>query len=530
VVGALLVAVGPAGDSPTFRRVAAQERSGLTLVSPEGRRELPTTRVDGREMISLSLLAQLFDLSVFEDALAGGLTVSHGGQTIVLAPDQTLASVGGRLVSLPAPAARVGDDWVVPIEFISRALALIAGTPLELRVQSRLLIVGDLRVPRVAVRYELVGPGARVTIQATPGAPTTVRQEADRLIVDFQADRLDAVLPLVPAGPVVESIGMGDRPTALAIGLGPSFASYDVSETPGLGEATRVTIDIRPSRVETTTAPAPVTAEPAGPSPFAGPPRPALQTIVIDPGHGGDEVGARGESGTLEKDVTLAVARRLQAMIESRLGVRVLLTRNADQTVRLDERAAVANNNKADLFLSLHANASLQPSVAGAEVFYLSLVEYGDEAQRLATGDAPILPVFGGGGRTIDLIRWDMAQLAHLDASTVLARTVAERLGARVPVSEPALQQAPFRVLAGANMPAVLVEMGFMTNPEQEAAMATGQFRNSVAQALFESIVRFRSYLETNGQTAPARPALPAARTEPGPRPTATPRRRVGAR
>jgi len=210
--------------------------------------------------------------------------------------------------------------------------------------------------------------------------------------------------------------------------------------------------------------------------------------------------------------------------------VRVLLTRNADQTVRLDERAAVANNNKADLFLSLHANASLQPAVAGAEVFYLSLVEYGEEAQRLATGDAPILPVFGGGGRTIDLIRWDMAQLAHLDASTVLARTVAERLGARVPVSEPALQQAPFRVLAGANMPAVLVEMGFMTNPEQEAAMATGQFRNAVAQALFESIVRFRSYLETNGQTAPARPALPAARTEPGPRPTATPRRRVGAR
>ncbi len=534
LVGALLVALGLTAHSMISRRVAAQETSGLTLVSPDGRQELPTTRVGGREMVALSVLAELFDLEVHDDTLAGGVTVSRGDQTIVLTPDQTLASVGGRLVSLPTPAVRVGDEWAVPLEFISRALALIVGTPLELRLQSRMLIVGGVRVPRIAVQYTRVGQAVRVTMQANPGTSASVRQESGRVVVEFDADRLDVTLPLVPTGSLIEGITMGESAASVAINLGPDFASYDVLESAGIGEATRLTVEIRSSSVATTAAgaPAPVAPELTGPSPFDRPSGPVLQTIVIDPGHGGDEPGARGEAGGLEKDVTLAVARRLQAMVESRLGMRVLLTRSSDQTVRLDERAAVANNNKADLFLSLHANASLQPTVAGAEVFYLSPTEYGEQAEQMADAEVPVLAVFGGGRRSIDLVRWELAQLAHLDDSTVLARTVAERLGTRVPMSDHALQQAPFHVLAGANMPAVLVEMGFMTNPEQERAMASGPFQNSVAQALFESIVRFRSYLERQRRAEVRVPQAPPGADEPGDPAArrATRRREQGAR
>ena len=118
---------------------------------------------------------------------------------------------------------------------------------------------------------------------------------------------------------------------------------------------------------------------------------------MIDAGHGGDDDGARGASGTLEKNITLSVARRLKGALESRLGVRVILTRDGDQSVGLDERAALANNNKADLFVSLHANASVRQAMSGAEVFYLSLDEYGEEGQRVAHGDSEALPVFGGG-------------------------------------------------------------------------------------------------------------------------------------
>ena len=236
----------------------------------------------------------------------------------------------------------------------------------------------------------------------------------------------------------------------------------------------RVVIDVLAATTPAPTPP-PGTPPPATPTPPAEPPplldiTPAggIRTIVIDAGHGGDETGARGPQGTLEKNVTLGVARRLKAEIEARLGVRVILTRDADATVGLDERAAVANNNKADLFISLHANASVRSSAAGAEVFYLSLEEYGDQAQRIAKGETEALPVFGGGVRDIEVILWEMAQARYIEQSAVLAQAVEGALRERVPMSPRAIQQAPFRVLVGANMPAVLVEMGFITNAEQE--------------------------------------------------------------
>jgi N-acetylmuramoyl-L-alanine amidase len=181
----------------------------------------------------------------------------------------------------------------------------------------------------------------------------------------------------------------------------------------------------------------------------------------------------------------------------------VILTRDRDESVGLDERAAVANNNKADLFVSLHANASVRPSTAGAEVFYLSLDDYGDEAQRLAQGEGEALPVFGGGSREIEVILWEMAQARYIEQSAALARIVEGSLRSRVPMSPRAIQQAPFRVLVGANMPAVLVEMGFITNPEQEKQLASDAFQNLLVQSLVDGVVAFRDSRAAN-RAAPA--------------------------
>jgi N-acetylmuramoyl-L-alanine amidase len=229
-------------------------------------------------------------------------------------------------------------------------------------------------------------------------------------------------------------------------------------------------------------------------------------TFVVDAGHGGDEDGARGAAGTLEKNVTLSVALRLKSALESRLGVRVILTRDADRGLGPDERAALANNNKADLFISLHANASVRPAMAGAEVFFLSLDEYGEEGQRVAHGDNAILPVFGGGSRDIEVTLWDLAQARYIDRSASLAQAIEAALRELVPMSPRPIQQAPFRVLVGANMPAVLVEMAFLTNPQQERDAATDKFQNAVVSALVNGIVRFRDGGAARPSGAPAPP------------------------
>jgi N-acetylmuramoyl-L-alanine amidase len=218
---------------------------------------------------------------------------------------------------------------------------------------------------------------------------------------------------------------------------------------------------------------------------------------VIDPGHGGDEQGTRGAGGMLEKDLVLDVARRLRSLLDARLGIRVLLTRDDDRVVPHDERASIANNNKADLFISLHANSSPNRDVKGAEVFYLSLDGLGAEARKMMEHpDSRPVPVLGGGSRDIDLILWDMAQARHLSESASFAMLVEEELRRRVEMSPNPIQQAPFRVLVAANMPAVLVEMAFLSNSDQEAQLKSDEFKNRVAQSLFDAIVRYRGRID----------------------------------
>lgn len=483
-----------------------------TVLSREGRRPLHARVINNQEMFALDDLAALFDLAVREDTAAGGITVTAKGQTIVLSPAQGLASVGGRLVSLPAPPVRDGRAWHVPVDFVPRALGPALGVRLELRKPSRLLLSGDVRVPRLAGRIEALGALTRLTLEVAPATPHSVSQEGSRILVRFEADALDATLPASPVPDLIQAVRSGDQPTTVVVDLGPKFASFRTSDVPGDRGSGRILIEVFAA---TTEAPAP--APPAPPAPADPPPlldlapSGGMRTIVIDAGHGGDDHGARGAGGTLEKDVTMSVARRLKAALEARLGVRVILTRDRDEAVALDERAAVANNNKADVFLSLHANASVRASAAGAEIFYLSLEDYGAEAQRVAQTGGEALPVFSGGTRDVEVILWEMAQARYIDASAALASAVESALRGRIAMSPRAVQQAPFRVLVGANMPAVLVELGFISNPEQEKQLTSDTFQNAVVQSLVESLVAFRDSRSARAPSSPVPPPRPGA-------------------
>jgi N-acetylmuramoyl-L-alanine amidase len=481
----------------------------LIVVSREGRHPLPVVTVNAHEMVSLADLSRLFQLTVREDTAAGGITVSRAGRTLVLSPTQGLASAGGRLVSLPAAPVKQGDTWLVPVDFITRALSLVHDARIDRRPGSRLVVLGDVRVPRVVARATPQGAGRmRVTIDVTPRTPYRVEQEQNRLVVRFEAEALDADVGLPETGEVLSALRVVEPLNAIGMDLGPRYGAFRSTEEAGEANASRIAIDLLPQGA-LPGAPLPPPAQAAAEPPplIFDQPVSALRTIVIDPGHGGDETGARGPAGTVEKDVALAVARQLKATIEQRLGVRVLLTRDGDQTVALDQRAAFANNNKADLFLSLHANASVRGAVAGAEVFFLSLDDYGSEARRIADAEGRAVPALGGGSRQIEVILWEMAQVRHLEASGALASLVEQQLRQRVPMSARAIQQAPFRVLVGANMPAVLVEMGFITNPEEEKLLNSAAHQQQIVQALYEAIVRFRDYLERGRPSAAAAPA-----------------------
>ena len=223
----------------------------------------------------------------------------------------------------------------------------------------------------------------------------------------------------------------------------------------------------------------------------------AALTIVVDPGHGGTETGAIGPGGLQEKDVTLEIARRVAATLPRVLSCRTVLTRDTDAVISLDDRTSVANHEKADLYLSIHANSSRAASAQGSETYYLSLEASDKIAQEVASrenaaaGAAAALPVSGSGDPNLDFILWDLAQSAHLKESSELAEAIQVELNPVSNSGNRGIKQAPFRVLVGATMPAVLVEVAFISNPDEEKKLKSADFQQSIADALARAVARF---------------------------------------
>ena len=491
---ALLVLASIVGAGPlTFAQPAS-----LAVLSRDGRKPLPITTINNQDYVAVDDINTVFGTTSREDRLAGGLTVTLRGRSIVVTADQNVVSVSGRLVSLPSPPLRRDNRWFVPADFLPRAMSLILDTRLDLRRAARLLIVGDVRVPRVVARVDAGTTNVAVTFEVTPNTEARVTTQPGRLVVQFDADVLDLALPSLPPQTFLLGLTPGDAPNTVVLTTGPRYASFRVTTSQADAGSGRVTIDLLPAT--TTDAPAAPAAPAAVPdsrlvipsqSPSGG-----LRTVVIDPGHGGEELGTQGANGTLEKDVTLSVARRLRTLIESRLGARVFLTRDDDRTLSLDDRSAFANNHQADVFLSIHANSAVRPALKGAEVYFLTVERAEAEARKRAGDRATSLPALGGGAREIDLILWETAQARYLEQSAALAGFVEQAMTGRIAMSPRAVQQAPFRVLVGANMPAALVEIGYLSNAEQEAQLATGGYQDQVAQALLDALIKFREFLE----------------------------------
>lgn len=225
-----------------------------------------------------------------------------------------------------------------------------------------------------------------------------------------------------------------------------------------------------------------------------------IDVIVIDPGHGGPDLGAVGRSGLLEKEVTLDIAERLKELLRKEEGLKVVLTRETDVLVPLEERTQIANRCGADLFISIHTNSFKKRSVRGCETFFLAAAR-NDQARAAAAleNSSVRFELTDEASRNLadlEFILMDLVQSEYLKESSDLAAMIQKRLKKKLSIPDRGVSQAGFVVLNKAYMPAVLVETAFISNSKDEKLLKKGSFRQKIARAIFESVRDFKRKYE----------------------------------
>jgi len=217
-----------------------------------------------------------------------------------------------------------------------------------------------------------------------------------------------------------------------------------------------------------------------------------FDTVVIDAGHGGEDEGARGGNGLLEKNLVLDVARGLAVRLRS-AGLRVLMTRERDVFVPLEERTHIANDAHADLFISIHANAAHDGGARGSETYFMSLEASDDHARGVAARENESFAARPGASAAnadpLVAILGDLIANEHLTESSEFARAAQLRLASLDTGPSRGVKQAPFVVLAGVQMPAALVEIGFLTHPAEERDLGSARRRAAIAAGLAQAVL-----------------------------------------
>jgi N-acetylmuramoyl-L-alanine amidase len=226
-----------------------------------------------------------------------------------------------------------------------------------------------------------------------------------------------------------------------------------------------------------------------------------VSRIVIDPGHGGHDPGARGANAS-ESEIVLDVALRLEKLLKKEPGFEVVMTRNTDVFIPLEERTAIANRANADLFLSIHANASRNRSARGVETYFLNFAT-NSEAEAVAARENA---ASGQAMNNLPRIVQAIALNNKLDESRDLAGRVQESMVSRLQsqnkeVRNLGVKQAPFVVLIGASMPSVLAEISFLTNQQEGQLLKNQNYRQRIAQALFDAVTQYQQSLKAAATT-----------------------------
>ena len=321
---------------------------------------------------------------------------------------------------------------------------------------------------------------------------------AHRLVLDvYPAHPPDPLLALVERLEKERYVADGSATPEVSAAPAPGAPPEVVSEATDAGPSPAPVIApkpaTRPSEAEPTRSPA---KDGASPKSKPQPELVRLVTVAIDPGHGGEDPGAKGRHGTHEKQVTLAIARKLKAAIDAEPNMRALLTRDGDYFVPLHDRVNKARKVRADLFVSIHADAYIKPHARGSSVFALSARGATSAAARWLAkkeNDADLI-----GGVNMDVadpyvrqVLLDLSQTATISDSIKLARAVLDEIGDINALHKSRVEQAGFAVLKAPDIPSILVETAFISNPEEEKRLRKADYQEQMATAILLGIRKY---------------------------------------
>ena len=412
-----------------------------------------------------------------------------------------------RIVQSSARSASLVWGFVIAATLFSSAEATQADRPYSLRLLRFRTYADHTRVVLEGTRrHEFVlredGASGRVVLEVRQGiASPSMRLSnvSDGLVATIETRQLghDAQITIHGAGRRLwTKIFTLDQPDRIVVDLFPREAKERFSPRAD------TVMTMTPGRTVQ-----PRLATRSGEPIEASPPEQIVNTIVIDPGHGGRDSGAIGQSGAKEKDIVLDIGLRLQRLIEETLGMKVVMTRTEDIFVPLESRTMIANRHRADFFISLHVNAAPRSRAVGFEAYFLSREPSDLGARASAVRENTALNLEGVGQeaqRGLKSVLWDLTQTLYVKESSELAELLLNELGRRLQVDNRGVKSAPFFVLIGAAMPSVLVEVAFITNPDEEQKLELEAYRQQIAQALLAGIAKFKARYEKRVGFIPA--------------------------
>jgi len=426
------------------------------------------------------------------------MTVNINGHTTRLVIDDPSLEIDEKVISLEMPARILDNRVMIPLEVIK----IIAEVDIKWENQTKTLFINTIRPYLLKVRSYSHPDKTRVVIDLSEKTEFRAGKliNPDRIFIDIMgsiAKLEDTSRQIKIDDGVIKTVRtaqFNEETTRVVFDL----YQEDRYDLFSLIEPDRVVIDIFKSGEEVAISETLPTKPEEKLTPGAE--ITGKRVVIVDPGHGGKDPGAIGPTGLKEKEVTLGIALYLEKLLKN-AGIPTYLTRSKDEFVYLEDRTNFANQKNGFVFVSLHTNSVLnhRPTAAGIETFLLSSKYIGASARDVADRENRASRAHPELDTDLAKIIADLEESANIKYSFDFADIIQKKLVEYLKLENRGIKQAPFVVLKGANMAAVIVEVGFISNPKEEKLLKTNKFRENAAQALFEAIKYYIENTPNNG-------------------------------